>query len=96
MEVLVNAIANLVIAVSVSLFVVAIFGSNNKTINSLSQFEKLFIRIGLSATACGALFNLLTLSNPQSTEILMNIGLSLIFSWGVHFHFKYFIKKKKK
>lgn len=96
MEVIVNAIANLIIAGSVSFFIIALFGSNNKTINALSIYEKLFIRVGLSATAAGALFNVLTLSHPPLTEILLNIGLALMFSWAVYFHFKYFIIKKKK
>jgi len=35
----------------------------------------------------------LTLSNPQETEIIMNVGLALVFLWAALFHYKYFIKK---
>jgi hypothetical protein len=96
MEKLINAIANIGITISVSLFIIAVFGSNNKAINKLTFVEKWMVRIGLSVTACGALYNVLTLSVPPTSELIMNVGLAILFSWAVLFHFKYFIKKKKK
>jgi len=95
MEIIINAIANIAITITVIFFIIALFGSNNKKVNALSIYEKLFIRVALSATACGSLFNVLTLSHPPITEILLNIGLALLFSWAVHFHWKYFIKNTK-
>jgi RsiW-degrading membrane proteinase PrsW (M82 family) len=92
----INAIANLIITISLVFFIIALFGSNNKTVNRLSIYEKIFIRIALSATCCGSLFNMLTLSNPPLTEVILNVGLGLLFSWAVYFHWKYFILNKNK
>lgn len=90
----INAIANLVIAISMVFFMIFVFGSNNKKINSLPKYESFLIKIGLSFVSCGSLLSFITLSNPQTTEILMNVGLALVFLWGAFFHYKYFIKKK--
>jgi hypothetical protein len=92
---IINFIANIMICISVTLFIIAVFGSQNKVIMSMNVFEKFLIKLGLSITSCGSLFNVLTLSTPNKTEILLNVGLALIFTWAVHFHFKYFIKNKK-
>jgi len=91
---IINFIANLLIFISVTLFIIAIFGSQNKMIMSINVFEKYLIKIGLTITSCGSLFNVLTLSTPNNTEILLNVGLALVFIWAAHFHFKYFINKK--
>jgi hypothetical protein len=91
---IINLIANLLICISVTLFIIAIFGSKNKMVESMNIFEKYLIKIGLTTTSCGSLFNVLTLSTPNKTEILLNVGLSLVFTWAAYFHFKYFINKK--
>ena len=93
MLILINAVANVLIAINSSLFLIAIFGSNNNKINQLNIFESISIRIGLATISSGALFNVLTLSSPAITEVILNIGLGILFSWATHFHYKYFIKK---
>lgn len=89
MEILttVNAIANAIITVTVVLFTIYIYGHSVK-FNKLPALEKLFVKIGLAVTACGSLFNFLTLSTPPHTEILLNCGLAILFTWGVWFHYK--------
>lgn len=90
----INAIANLTISISMIFFMIFVFGSNNKMINSLPKYESLIIKIGLSFISCGSLLSFITLSRPQNTEILMNVGLALVFLWAAFFHYKYFIKGK--
>jgi len=90
----INAVANLVISLSMVFFMIFVFGSNNKKINALPKYESLSVKIGLSLISCGSLLSFLTLSNPQETEVIMNVGLALVFLWAALFHYKYFIKKK--
>lgn len=92
----INAFANAIIFIGIVAFMVFVFGNRNGTMNKLPKWESLSIKIGLSFVCCGSLFNFLTLSLPPTTEILMNIGLAIVFLWGAIFHFKYFIKKDKK
>jgi len=89
----INAIANLTIAITMVFFMIFVFGSNNKIINSMPKYESFPVKLGLSLIACGSLLSFLTLSNPQETEIIMNVGLALVFLWAALFHYKYFIKK---
>lgn len=92
---LINSIANFVICVSVSLFMVFVFSASSK-MQQLHLLERNIIKIGLATTAAGSLLNFLTFYTPGYTEVVLNCGLAIIFSWGVWFHFKYFAKKHKK
>ncbi len=91
---IVNLIANALITIGVSLFMIFVYGKSGM-IDKLPYFEKMFIKVALAATACGALFNVLTVPLPQNPEIIFNCGLSLVFIWAAWFHFKYFVKNKK-
>ncbi len=95
MTVLINSIANIIICLSVSLFMVFVFSASSK-MQQLHLLERNIIKIGLAVTAAGSLLNFLTLYTPNITEIILNCGLAVIFSWGVWFHFKYFTKNHKK
>ena len=95
MNTLINLIANIIITISVTFFIIGVFGNGNKSIERLNLFEKYLVKAGLSITACGSLFNSLTLSTPNNTEILLNVGLAFIFLWGAIFHWKYFVKVNK-
>ena len=88
---LINAIANLVITFSVILFMIFVFGHSEK-IEECSPLEKLFIKTGLATVACGSLFSFLTLTTPPTSEIIMNCGLAILFTWGVWFHYKHYKK----
>lgn len=92
-SVYINALANLSISLSMIFFMIFVFGSNNKMINSLPKHELMLIKSGLALISCGSLLSFLTLSNPPFTEILMNVGLALTFIWAAIFHYKYFIKR---
>jgi hypothetical protein len=61
-------------------------------IHDLHSLERRTIKVALAMTACGAFFNVLTLSNPGFSEILFNSGLAVVFIWAAWFHFKYFVK----
>jgi hypothetical protein len=56
-------------------------------------------KVGLTIAVCGATSNVLTLSTPVYTEILLNVGMSLTFfwlSWWQFEQFKYKIEEFKK
>lgn len=86
-----NLIANLIITISVALFMIFIFGKSNM-MNKVSVLERVSIKVGLALVSAGSFFNFLTASRPQNSEILLNIGLAVVFTWGAIFHFKYFVK----
>lgn len=89
----INAVANLTIAISMVFFIIFVFGSKNKIINAMPKYESFPVKLGLSFISCGSFLSFLTLSNPQETEIIMNVGLALVFLWAALFHYKYFVKK---
>ena len=90
--ILVNAAANLVITFSVAMFMIFVFGRSNM-MQKIHWLESFIIKVGLAMLSSGSLLSLLTFSNPPISEIIVNIGLAIVFAWGAYFHFKYFVKK---
>lgn len=94
MEQIVNLIANILIFIGTTFFIIGVFGRHSKKLDKLPFLERFFIKLGLTGTSCGALFNVLTLSIPSHSEILMNVGLGFVFCWAAWFHWKYFVIAK--
>ena len=94
MQTLINLIANSFITFGMMFFIIGVFGRRSKVIESMNVVEKLFLKVGLCATAAGSLYNVLILSTPPLSEIVLNVGLGLLFIWAAWFHWKYFVKKK--
>ena len=91
---IINLIANSFIVFGMVFFIIGVFGRKSKVVESMHYFEIMFLKIALCSTAAGSLFNVLTLSTPSFSEVLLNIGLGLLFVWAAWFHWKYFVKKK--
>jgi hypothetical protein len=87
----INAIANLIMTLGIAAFMIFVFGKNNM-MYKITWIERNFIKLALATAACGSLYNFLTFTNPPTSEIILNVGLAMIFSWGAYFHFKYFVK----
>ena len=43
-----------------------------------------------------ALLNIITMSNPTWTEILLNVGLAILLTWSAWFHYVRFVVPWKK
>ncbi len=76
-------------------FIVFVFGRFS-IMDKLPKLEVLTIKTGLCLVASGSLFNCLTLSSPQLSEIVLNCGLAVVFLWGAIFHYRHFVKNNKK
>ena len=90
-----SLVANVMIIVGGSFFLISVFGRKSPTIEALPIIERWSIKTALAITAAGSLFNLLFMVVPPWSEIMLNLGLGGIFIWGAFFHFKYFIWKSK-
>lgn len=77
---IINLVSNVVIFTSVLMFVISVFGNAKHPIWN-SAYQAYVAKIGLCISGCGALLNILNLSTPNITEIILNIGLSLNFGW---------------
>ena len=91
---IINSIASICIALGMMFFIIGVFGRKSQVVENLHPIERLLLKIALSATASGALFNVLTFSHPEESEIVLNVGLGLLFIWAAFFHWKYFVKRK--
>lgn len=90
----INETANFLIFGNVALFYIFIFGRENKAMSKLTWLEVQAVRVGLVLTSCGALFNFLHTQVPHWTQVGLNCGLGILFSWAAHFHYTYFVKRK--
>jgi hypothetical protein len=76
----INIVSNVIIGTSIMLFIISVFGRADHPIWE-NKYRAYLAKIGLGISGCGALLNILTLSTPSATEIVLNVGLSLNFSW---------------
>ena len=77
---LINATANGVLAVSALHLVFRVFGHSESAIWR-RPWAAVLCKAATTVTVCGALWNLLTLSSPAASEVMLNIGISLNFLW---------------
>jgi len=76
----INIVSNCTIAFSAAALLIHIFGDPNNSIWN-NKIKAWLAKFGLAVTTCGAIVNILTLSTPNKTEILLNVGMSLTFFW---------------
>lgn len=75
-----NLISNCTIAFSSAALLIHIFGDPDNQIWD-NRIKAYLAKFGLAVTTCGAILNVLSLSTPNQTEILLNVGMSLTFFW---------------
>jgi hypothetical protein len=75
-----NFIANIFIVLSSAGFMVMLQDINNP-VAKMNLGIRWWIKISLACTSGGALLNVITLSTPPMSEIILNLGLAGLFSW---------------
>jgi len=76
----INILSNCTIAISALGLLIHIFGDPDNSIWD-NKIKAWLAKFGLTVTICGAVLNVLTLSTPNRTEIVLNVGMSLTFFW---------------
>jgi hypothetical protein len=89
---IVNVIASAILALSTGAFLIFLFGRENSLMHKLGVKNALSVKVGLSLCASGALYNVITLSNPPASEVLVNFGFAFLFCWAAVFHYNRFVK----
>lgn len=89
----INLLANLVLMASVTFFIIGVFGRRSQMIERMPLIEQYFLRVSLSLLAAGAFFNVLTHPELHFTEVVLHVGMAMLFSWAAWFHWNYFVKK---
>lgn len=79
-DTIINVITNCTTAFSSGALLIHVFGDPDNSIWN-DKIKAYLAKFGLSVTTCGAILNVLSLSTPSRTEILLNIGISLTFCW---------------
>lgn len=97
----INAFCNLIIAISMILFYIVLYGNANSMVYGIRKLEGLFLKFALIFTTCAASWNFWWFIGQKSAHsaiehvpdghILMNAGLALVFTYGVWLHKVYFI-----
>ena len=90
-----NFMASLVLTFSFTAFIIFVFGRTSSKLHSLPFWKTIFVKTALAFCTAGALLNALTFSDPPWSEVILNVGLALLFSWAASFHFCHFVKLDK-
>jgi hypothetical protein len=98
MEILqiINEIASLLVFVNATLFYIFIFGREIAIIERLPTWEKWLLRVGLALPAVGSFYNVLYVSYPPFSEIIINVGYASLFTWASIFHYNHFVRNDRK
>ena len=95
--VILNLIANIIITIAITFFIIGVFGRKAKKIEEMPLIEQYFLRLALSTLASGSLLNVLSFATPHTTsEVILDCGLAMLFSWAAWFHWTYFVRCKQK
>lgn len=92
---IINLISNLIIFSSVVMFVISVFGRADHPIWE-TKWKAYLAKVGLCISGCGALLNVINLSTPILSEIVLNVGLSLNFLWISMWQIHQAVKANKK
>ena len=81
---IVNAAANVIVAGAVADLALRVFGRPDHPIHAhpVALNTRKFVS---SVVICGAVLNVITLSTPSWTEILLNVGFSLNYLWSSYY-----------
>lgn len=88
---IVNQLVSLVLFVNMTAFYLMVFGKEG-AIQKRPMWEQYFVRIGLLTILTGSLLNVLHEQAPPINEVIVNVGLAVLFTWGSIFHYHVFIK----
>jgi hypothetical protein len=89
-----NVIANIVITISVAGFMIMLQEPTNP-VSKMPFLLRNWIKVSLAITSGGGLLNVITMSTPAISEIILNLGLGGLFSWAYFWHIKMFKEKKE-
>lgn len=77
---IINALANCTTAFSALGLLIHIFGDPNNPVWN-NKIKAWLAKTGLTTLVCGAVANVLNLSTPITSEIILNCGMSVTFFW---------------
>jgi hypothetical protein len=92
---LINFVANLILTLSFTAFIIFIFGRGDSKLNQMPWYATLPVKVGLGFCTAGSLFNALSFNHPEWTQVCLNAGLAMVFAWAAVFHYMEFICMKK-
>lgn len=90
-KLLANFSSNIILFIAFVAFIIFVFGRTNSKIHKLPWYKVIALRIGLAFVTCASLLNALTMSNPDWTEVLLNVGLAILMTWAAVFHYFEFV-----
>lgn len=77
---LINAVANGILATSALHLVFRVFGHPESAIWR-RPWAAVLCKTATTVTVCGSIWNLLTISSPAASEVMLNVGIALNFLW---------------
>ena len=91
----INFVSSLVLTLSFAAFLIFVFGRKESKINQMSFWGIFIPKVALAFCTAGALMNALSFNNPSWSEVILNGGLALLFTWAAWFHWKFFVCLKE-
>lgn len=92
---LINFVANLMLTLSFTAFIIFVFGRETGKINKMPWYKTFLVKLGLVVCTVAALLNALMFQQVPWSEVMLNAGLAMVFAWAAYFHYVEFVCVKK-
>jgi hypothetical protein len=89
----INFICNLILGGCLTMFYLYLYGDNDKIVHRWSFIRHWTLKFGIIGIILGTLYNMFTLDTPHLSQVVLNLGLTLVFVWAYLFHKKMFQQK---
>ena len=92
---LINFVANLILTLSFTAFIIFVFGREESKINKMPWYKTFLVKLGLVMCTVASLLNALMFQRSPWSEVMLNAGLAMVFAWAAYFHYIEFVCVKK-
>lgn len=87
MATVINLVANATIALSVVMFMAELWREHeHNPVSRMPWYLRTWIKTSLTVVSTGAMANCFFRSSPIVSEIVLNCGLAMVFSWAFCWH----------
>ena len=88
----VNMVASGTMVLGFTAFLIFLFGRENSLVHKLEGMCTVCVKGALATCAAGSLYNMMTLSEPPPSEVVLNVGVAALFAWAAWFHWVRFVR----
>lgn len=90
----INFVCNILMTLSFLCYTIFLFGRENSFVYKMRTINTVLLKIAICFCVTGSLYSVVTFCTPPMSEVILNCGLAMLFTWAAYFHYVTFVKVK--